>query len=470
MVTEADESASVKSVAICSVKPSPENDDIYGAIDPQELELINLANSIAENGILEPILVSQDRYIVSGHRRYAAAKLAGLKFVDVRFVEEYRQHGTAQEWKRILASYNLQRIKPLAVRMREAVLSIDPDIAYRELLAHRQELDRECPPTMQITGTKSRSQISDRKLPMLNAAMKIIDDMREFWPLTVRQVHYGLLNDPPLRNASSGSQRAIYQNDLKSYNDLCDLMTRARLLGLVQWVAIADETRPTSGLRFCKDAAQFFDVESYHFLRNYRRDLLQSQSDHIELVIEKMTVGGILEPIANKYCLPTTTGRGYCSIDPRYQIVQRYRQSGKDRLKLLIVSDFDPDGDEIAESFARSIRDDFNVDDVVASKVLLRQDQVRAFKIPNNGLEAKESSSKFKKFVSRYGSAEAFELEAVPPKLMQNVVTEAIESTLDLAAFNRELEQEKSDAAYLQALKKQITESFSGLHGNGGAE
>jgi hypothetical protein len=394
--------------------------------------------------------------------------MAGLKFVEVRFVEEVRKYSTADEWKRILASYNLQRIKPLAVRMREAALAIDPDIAYRELLAHREKLDRDCPPAMAITGTKTRSQIGPNKMPMLNAALKIIDDMREFWPLTVRQVHYGLLNDPPLRNASKGKQRSVYLNNMKCYEDLCELLTRARLFGLVDWESITDETRPTSGLRFCKDAAQFFDIESYRFLRGYRRDLLQSQSDHIELVIEKMTVGGIIEPIANKYCLPTTTGRGYCSIDPRYQIVQRYRRSGKDRLKLLIVSDFDPDGDEIAESFARSIRDDFGIAGVMASKILLRQDQVQAFGIPANGTEAKESSSKFKKFVARYGSAEAFELEAVPPKLMQSTVTEAIESTIDLAAFYRELDQEKNDAAYLQTVKNHVADSFIGMPGNGG--
>lgn len=459
----------IADVEIDTIKPSPENDDIYGAIDKKDIELVNLAISIRDNGILEPILVSNDNYIVSGHRRHAASKMIGLKTVKVRFVDEYRSLHNAVEWKRVLASYNVQRVKPMAVRMREAVLAVDPEVAHQQLLESRKVLDRNGPPKMAITGTKKRSEIGPNKLPMLNAAIKIIAEMHEFWPLTVRQVHYGLLNDPPLRNASKGKQRSVYLNNTKCYNDLCELLTRARLFGLVEWEAITDETRPTSGLRFSKDAAQFFDIESHNFLRGYRRDLLQSQSDHVELVIEKMTVGSIIEPIANKYCLPTTTGRGYCSIDPRYQIVQRYRQSGKDRLKLLIVSDFDPDGDEIAESFARSIRDDFGIGGVMASKILLRQDQVRAFGIPNNGLEAKESSSKFKKFVERYGSVDAYELEAVPPKLMQSTVTEAIESTLDLEALNRELALEKTDAAYLQTMKNHVTDSFTGMPRNGGA-
>lgn len=132
-------------------------------------------------------------------------------------------------------------------------------------------------------------------------------------------------------------------------------------------------------------------------------------------------------------------------------------------MKLLIVSDFDPDGDEIAESFVRSIRDDFGVSGVTASKVLLRQDQVDELGIPNNGLEAKESSARFKKFFARYGSTDVYELEAVPPLTMQSVVEQAIEATIDLRAFNRELDQEKRDAAHLQAAKEHVAEAFHSM-------
>ena len=50
----------------------------YGRIDPDEQSIILLAGSIGFRGILEPIVVTLDGYILSGHRRYAAAKIAGL--------------------------------------------------------------------------------------------------------------------------------------------------------------------------------------------------------------------------------------------------------------------------------------------------------------------------------------------------------------------------------------------------------
>jgi hypothetical protein len=187
------------------------------------------------------------------------------------------------------------------------------------------------------------------------------------------------------------------------------------------------------------------------------------------LIVEKLTVQSIIEPIARKFCLPMTVGRGYCSIEPRYEMVQRFKQSGKDRLKLLICSDFDPDGEEIAESFARSIRDDFGVKGVQASKILLRQDQCREWKIPHNGMEAKKKSSNYKKFFKKYGENFVFELEAIPPELMQKTVQEAIEGTIDLTAFNQEITNEKQDAATLQTIKSSLQESFSDMWQNEGA-
>ena len=379
----------IEIIDIDSVYPSPENDELYGAIDGSDNDLISLANDIIRNGIREPIQISQDSYIVSGHRRFAASKLGKLESIKVRRLDNLVWSETDSEsWKKVLRAHNHQRVKPAMVRMKEALLDIDPDIAHNALVSHRDERDRDAPPQIEITGKKTRSQISQRKQEFLRAAIDVIEQLKPFWPVTVRQVHYGLLNNPPLRNSSSGSQRATYENDAKSYDDLTDLLTRARLSGLVSWESISDETRSRSGLHYSKDAATFVDIETYHFLRSYRRDLLQSQPDHVELILEKLTVQGIIEPIASKFCVPMTVGRGYCSIDPRHDIVMRFRKSGKDRLKLLIASDFDPDGEEIAESFARSIRDDFDVDGVTASKILLRQDQIADWNLPHNGMDS----------------------------------------------------------------------------------
>jgi ParB-like chromosome segregation protein Spo0J/protein gp37 len=60
------------------LKPHPLNAEIYGSgVDPQ------LVESIKEHGILEPLVIDRSDRIISGHRRYEAAKLAGLNTVPV---------------------------------------------------------------------------------------------------------------------------------------------------------------------------------------------------------------------------------------------------------------------------------------------------------------------------------------------------------------------------------------------------
>lgn len=54
-------------------------------LDDEILE--ELVEAIKHNGILEPILISEDHKILSGFRRVAAAKKAGLDMVPIRILK-----------------------------------------------------------------------------------------------------------------------------------------------------------------------------------------------------------------------------------------------------------------------------------------------------------------------------------------------------------------------------------------------
>ena len=259
-------------------------------------------------------------------------------------------------------------------------------------------------------------------------------------------------HDPPLRHASKPD--SVYRNDSASYRSLLDLLTRARLAGLVPMDQVADETRPVETWNVHGDVQDYIADELELFLRTYRRDLLASQPNHVELVAEKNTVASVVMPVAREYCVPTTIGRGYCSLPPRAAMVERYQRSGKERFLLLVVSDFDPDGEEIAHSLARSLRDDFGVLQIEPVKVALTARQVQRFQIPAGGT-AKKSSRHYKKFIRRYGE-NVFELEALSPAQLQDLVRQSIQSVLDRDAFERELEQERQDAVSLGAVRQVV--------------
>jgi hypothetical protein len=445
---------------LSSLKPSPENDQLYRPVDPASKEIQELAASIAKNGIKEPLVVTADNYILSGHRRRVAAKLNGQVMVPCRVMRFKRVGMDKSKFIEHLREHNRQRDKSLTEKLREELVSVNPREAYQSLIDHRIESAVIIADTVDIEGSKSRSRITSVKSEMLEAVKQIIFvDRRKFWPMTVRAVHYALLNVQPLRNTGDADSR--YKNDRKSYQDLSNLLTRARLTGIVPWKAITDETRPQVVWNVWADPRAFVREQIDGFLKDYWRDLMQSQPNHVEVIVEKNTAWPIVKAITGKYCIPTMSGRGFSSIDPYNDIAQRYKRSGKRGLILLVASDFDPEGEEIVQVAGRTLRDDFGIRRVKLVKVAITPDQIREFDLPPN-LEAKEGSSRYEKFVDRHG-ANVYELEAITPEQLQEALTEAIDGVIDIDAFNAELDAEKNDAAFLQGVRNTVTEALKEL-------
>ena len=76
-------------IHVDNLRPLPLNEQLYGSPELDE----NFVESIAATGVLEPIITawmsfnggeSFDRYIVSGHRRWLAAKQVGIKQIPAR--------------------------------------------------------------------------------------------------------------------------------------------------------------------------------------------------------------------------------------------------------------------------------------------------------------------------------------------------------------------------------------------------
>lgn len=439
----------VSTAPLRSIRPSPENDELYRAIDPGDPEIAALADSIREHGLLEPLVITQDGYILSGHRRHTAAQLAGLDHVPVR-VEPFERLDDMDGFVVRLREHNRQREKSFDEKLREELITADPEDAYVALIAYREQRSRIEAETIAIRGPRRRAEISRAKEEFVAAIERVIlQDRRQFWPLSDRSIHYALLNDPPLKHASKPDSR--YENHPSSYKSLTELLTRLRLEGIVPMNAIDDLTRPITIWDVHPEPRSFIRSSFDDFLKGYGRDLMRSQPNHLEIVVEKNTIIPVVKPVAMEYRIPMTSGRGYSSLPPRHKMAQRYLKSGKDRLVLLIASDFDPDGEEIAHSFARSMRDDFGIQQIDAIKVAIIADHVREFNLPPM-MKAKQGASGRKRFVEAHGE-NVWELEAIPPAELQRIFREKIDSVIDVDAFNAELDAEKADAAYLETVR-----------------
>ena len=343
-------------------------------------------------------------------------------------------------------------------------MSIAPAQAYASLIAAQQAAARVDLPTVAIEGERIRKAISEAKRPMMDAVCVVLNEvLHDYLPTSVRKIHYELLNLLPLRHASKPD--SVYANTRACYQDLSDLVTRARLVGLIPWEALHDETRPCVTWNVYAGPRAFVRQEVDGFLQGYWRDLLQSQPNHLELVVEKNTVYNIVRQVAEEYCLPATSGRGFSAVECYYEIAQRYHTSGKARLVLLLLTDHDPEGEEIVQVSGRTLRDDFGIAALDVVKVALTAEQVRQYALPMT-MDAKTSSSNYTKFVRKYGTS-AHELEALSPQVQQALLRQAIDSVLDIEAFNAELAREHDDAVYLAAVRQtclaSLGEDLAGL-------
>ena len=197
---------------IGAIRPAPENDDIYRAISLDDVA--DLMRSIREHGVQEPLLVSSDGFIISGHRRWKAANFIDLAEVPVRVHPVSRQENPA-EFLKLLVECNNQRIKGADVLLAESVIKVDPVAAHEKIVSEREAKEarrsNDCTLSLIEThGNKRRCDFSPAKKPLLDAILRIVEEQREFWPLSVRQIHYRLLGEnAPLIHALETGFAAI---------------------------------------------------------------------------------------------------------------------------------------------------------------------------------------------------------------------------------------------------------------------
>jgi len=313
-------------VSVDDIHPSPENIKLYGEIDTADPDYWKLCESVSLRGIIQALILTIDFFLVSGHRRLSAALRAGLKAVPCKVLNVRWSDLTVDERLQLLREHNRYRHKSVQQQIREEILDADPAEAAANLRRQRDrsifQPERNGIEQLHIEGTKRRSEIGPQKAEHVAQIKRVVfEDRRQYWPLSVHGIHYPLLNQQFFRNSK---QRIAYANDSASYKATSDLCTRLRLIGEIPWEAIDDGTRPLKEFRAFRDARAYVRQEMGQLFTGYWRDLLQSQPNHIEVLCEKNTIYHMVCKVTEKYQVPTSSARGFCSIDPWHDLCVRY--------------------------------------------------------------------------------------------------------------------------------------------------
>jgi hypothetical protein len=134
-----------------------------------------------------------------------------------------------------------------------------------------------------------------------NHIRNITEDLKEYWPLTVRQVYYRSLGVVPGSHIKSW------------YDTLSKLITQMRIDGLLEWDAIEDRTRQLYEKLVWENRYEYLKWKVKDFFGDYDRCYVQNQENYVEVWVEKDALSHILQRAAGPYCVRVLTGRGYQS-------------------------------------------------------------------------------------------------------------------------------------------------------------
>jgi len=163
---------------VSRLQPHPLNDKIYGASKPDP----SLLKSIREHGIFNPVVVNKKKQILSGTRRWLAAKEIGFKSIPVLILLEEKGDGLLSEL--FLIESNRARIKSQGQFAREAseLLRIETELAKQRRLASQNNnaskavtvKSREQGEAVEIVGKKLG--IGEQKVRQAVAVVRAAED------------------------------------------------------------------------------------------------------------------------------------------------------------------------------------------------------------------------------------------------------------------------------------------------------
>jgi hypothetical protein len=246
----------------------------------------------------------------------------------------------------------------------------------------------------------------------------ITEYQQQGYILTLRQLYYQLVS------------RDLIPNTIKSYKNLGSVVNDARLAGLIDWNAIEDRTRNLCSVAHWDGPQDIVETCAQQF----SIDLWEDQDNYVEVWIEKEALLGVIERICRKLDVPYFACRGYVSQSEMWGAAQRILQReecGK-RATIIHLGDHDPSGIDMTRDIEERLR--LFGTDASIQRIALTMDQVEEYGPPPN--PAKTTDARYQGYVNIYGD-ESWELDALEPKIITSLITEAINPLRDNERWNR---------------------------------
>jgi hypothetical protein len=231
----------------------------------------------------------------------------------------------------------------------------------------------------------------------------------------------------------------VPENTVQQYNRLGNIVSDARLAGLLSWTAIDDNLRSLEGL-----ATVSGPHEAMKNVRaNFRLDLWANQPVQPEVWIEKDAMMGVITGICNELRVNMFACRGYASQSSMWRAGQRmarYIEQGK-RPMIFHFGDHDPSGIDMTRDNQERLTM-FAGMPVQVVRLGLNMSQVEKYKPPANF--AKVNDPRFSGYRAAYGE-DSWELDALHPAVIKLLIEDAVGKCRDQKLWDASLAQEAED-------------------------
>jgi hypothetical protein len=282
----------------------------------------------------------------------------------------------------------------------------------------------------------------------LDQILSVLDDHRDYWPITPRQVLYRLMGRGQATKAD--------------VDTIGDRLVRARRAGFVPWEAIGDGRTEAKVPVVCDDPEAFF-AEVRNSASVYQLDRQEDQPVYIEVVVEAAGAIDQLYRTTSQYGVPVYSGSGFVSVDALRNAVLRAEQRETPTV-VLVLGDLDPKGIDIRARVADEVGA-FAVEhdvDIEVVTIALDERQVDELGLIRAPMEARKAAKypwwPYGRTIDVRPDCPlgwTVELEAVSPDDLAAIVVAAIESRTDADIRHAVIEREAEERADLM---KQLEE------------
>jgi hypothetical protein len=256
---------------------------------------------------------------------------------------------------------------------------------------------------------------------LLDQVRAVLAEYREFLPLTCRQIYYRLVG------------RYAFDKTEKAYSRLCEHLVRARRARIILFEAIRDDGIAPLSPNAWESGSEFLDAVR-HQAAELHLDRTAGQKTRLVVICEAAGMAPQLARVAHPYGIMVLPSGGFDSLTGKYDFARQLIDHDRPT-EVLHTGDHDPSGTHLFLAYAEDVSA-FAAEmggDVTFTRLAVTPEQIERLELPT--APAKDSDR-------RAFNGDTCQAEAIAPDDLADILRTAIESRIDMDAYEAVLARE----------------------------